>query len=135
MQVTRNSHARFMAKAIPLLALAYVIQSLMYLKFAPSQLATDVVACLGLALTGLFSYYLIYDQFHQVELHQNYLKIHFKPLRLQHEFLYRDITDVQIRESKASYHHVFIHLRCGTVHKLAHVDKAQDLRTFLLNRA
>ena len=135
MKITRENHANFMIKVMPLLTIAYFIQAYFYLKYAPQPLAQDVVGCLGLALIGIFVYYSVYNRFHEVVLHSTYFEIRFAPLSIHQETLYREIVDVEIEDGKKSYHHVKIHLRSGEVLKLAHVDDAHTVRKYLLERA
>lgn len=123
-----------MTKVMPLLTLAYFIQAYFYLNYAPYGLAQEVVGLLGLSLVGMFVYYFIYDRYHEVVLHPNYVEIKFAPLQIQKECLYREILNVEIESSKKSFHHVKIHLKSGEVLKLAHVDHADSVRKYLLER-
>lgn len=134
MKITRDNHAKFMTKAMPLLTVAYFIQAYFYLKYGPENLAQDVVGCLGLGLVGIFVYYLVYDKYHEVILHPTYFEIKFAPLQIHHECLYREIVDVEIRDGRKNYDHVMIHLRNGEVLKLAHVDNPHAIRKYLLER-
>jgi predicted membrane chloride channel (bestrophin family) len=134
MQITRNHHATFMVKVMPLLTLCYFIQSYFILKYAPLEMSRDVVAMVGLGLLSVFIYYYLYDRFHEVVLHSSHLVIRIAPLNIQHEYLYREIMDVEIQREKKEFGHVIIHLRNGDKHKLAHVDDASRVRKFLLER-
>lgn len=135
MKITREYHAKFMTKAMPILTLAYFIQSYFYLEYGPQGLAQEVVTCLGLGLAGIFVYYLVYDKYHEVVFHPTYLEIRFAPLQLHQECMYREIVDVEIKDGRKNYDHVLIHLRNGEVLKLAHVDHPHTVRKFLLERA
>ena len=59
MEITRQNYANFMFKAMPLLTLSYFFQAYIYFKFAPPQIAEEVVVFLGLALIGIFIFYFI----------------------------------------------------------------------------
>lgn len=135
MKITRENHANFMTKVMPLLTVAYFGQAYLYLRFGPEQLAQDVVGCLGLALVGMFVYYFVYDKYHEVVLHPTYFEIKFTPLQIHQETLYRDIINVEIEDGKKKFHHVSIHLRSGEVLKIARVDDAHTVRKYLLERA
>ena len=135
MNITREHYSNFMAKVIPLLTLAYFLQAFLYLRYAPTGLAQEVVGCLGLALVGLFIYYFVFDRYHKVVFHPTYLEIRFDPLQIHHECCYREIMDVKIKDEKKNYHHVMIHLKNGEVLKLPHVDDAHSVRKYLLERA
>lgn len=134
MKITRENHASFMFKAIPLITLAYFLQSFLYLKYAPLGPAQEVVSCLGLGLVGIFIYYFIHDRFHNVVLYPTHLEIIFKPLQINHECFYREIANIEVIEAKRSFHHVIIHLKNGEILKLAHVDNAYNVRKYLLER-
>lgn len=135
MKVTREQHANFMTKVMPLLTLAYFLQAYLYLKFGPQGLAEEVVGFLGFGLVATFVYYFVYDHYHQVVLHPTHVEISFAPLQFQKECFYREICDVEIEDGKKSFHHVKIHLKSGEVLKLAHVDDAHNIRKYLLERA
>ncbi len=135
MKITRENHASFMTKVMPLLTLAYFIQAYLYLNFVTEEvLAREVVGLLGISLVGMFVYYFVYDRYHQVVLHPTYFEIKFAPLKIQKECLYREILDVEIEDGKKSFHHVKIHLKSGEVLKLSHVDHAHTVRKYLLER-
>lgn len=135
MKITRENHASFMTKAMPLLTLAYFVQAYFYLKYAPDGLAQEVVGFVGVSLVGVFLFYFVHDHYHQIILHPHHMEISFAPLKMQKEYSYRDIADVEIEEAKRKYHHVKIHLRNGEVMKLSHVDDAHTVRKYLLERS
>lgn len=134
MDITRQNYANFMFKAMPLLTLAYFFQAYIYFKFAPPEIAKEVVVFLGLALIGIFIFYFIYDRFHKVILNPTSLEIRFDPLQFHYECSYREIVDVQIKSGKNNYHHVMIHLESGKVIRLANVDDAHRIKQYLLER-
>ena len=135
MKITRENHADFMFKTIPLITLAYFFQAFLYFRYAPAELAQEVVSCMGLGLVGVFVYYLIHDRYHKMILHPTYLEILFKPLQINHQLFYQEIIDIEVIEAKRSFHHVIIHLKSGGALKLAHVDDAYNIRKYLLERA
>jgi hypothetical protein len=135
MKITRENHASFMFKAIPLISLAYFFQAFLYFRYVPSELAQEVVSCMGLGLVGVFIYYLIHDRYHKIIVHPTYLEILFNPLQISHQIFYREIIHIEVIDAKRSFHHVIIHLKSGAVLKLAHVDDAYNIRKYLLERA
>lgn len=134
MKVTRHEHSKFLNRAIPLLTVAYFVQSYFYLKYFPTQSTKEVVAALGLSLIGLFLYYVFYNRYHQVILNSNSFEVRIDPLQYHQEFSYREIVDVEISGKKA-YQHVVIHLESGETIKLSNVDEAHQIRKYLLQRA
>jgi len=134
MKITRENHANFMTKVMPLLTLAYFVQAYFYLNYVPLHIAQEVVGCLGICLVGVFLYYFIYDRFHEVVLHQTYFEVKFTPLQIHQECLYREIVDVEISSGKRKFQNLKIHLKSGEVMKIAHVDDAQSVRKYLLER-
>ena len=134
MKVTRENHAEFMFKAIPLLCLAFFIQAYLYLAYAPTELAKGVVAFIGVGLVGVFLFYSFYDHYHRVEFHEEHFKISITPLRIQSEYFYRDICYVDIIDQYASIHHLMIHFKSGKTIKLSHVDNADVLRSYIFKK-
>lgn len=134
MQVTRNHHSSFMLKVMPLLTVCYFIESYFFLKFGPVQTSKDIIAFVGIGLSGTFIYYYLYDLLHQVVLHTSHLEIRIGLVNIHHEYLYREITDVEITNIQKQFAHVIIHLKNGEKHKLAHVDNPNEIRNFLMGK-
>lgn len=135
MKVTHENYAKFMFKAIPLLTLAYFIQSYIYLNYGPPRLAQEVVVFLGISLIGIFLYFYLYDHYYKIIFHATYLEIAIRPLKIHRECSYREIMDVEIVEENKSYHNILIYLKNGEKVKLSHVDDAYNIRKFLLDRS
>lgn len=135
MKITRERYAQFVTKLIPFLVLSYLLQAYFYLKYAPSDISYDVVLLLGFALVGMFIYHGVFEHFHKITLHPNYLEVQFAPLRLFNSYSYREIVQVEVESKLKAYQHVLIHLEDGSKLKLAYVDDAEKIRNFLLERS
>jgi hypothetical protein len=135
MKITREKYAQFVAKLIPILVLSYLLQAYLYLRYAPSDISHDVVLLLGLALVGMFIYHGVFEHYHKITLHSNYLEVQFAPLKSLSSYFYRDIVDVEVERKLKAYQHVLIHLEDGSKLKLAYVDDAEKIRKFLLERS
>jgi len=134
MKVTREKYSQFINKLIPALVISYFIQAFLYLKYAPVAISQDVVVLLGLALAGVFTYHALFERYHTVTLHANYLEVQFAPLQVFQCHSYREITSVVVENRIRAYQHVMISLEDGSKLKLAYVDDAEKIRSFLLER-
>lgn len=135
MKITREKYAQFVNKLIPVLVLCYLLQAYLYLRYAPSDISFDVVLLLGLALAGMFIYHGVFEHYHKITLHSNYLEVQFAPLKMQNSYSYREIVDVAVESRLKAYKHVLIHLEDGSKLKLAYVDDAEKIRKYLLDRS
>lgn len=135
MKITREKYAQFVSKLIPVLVLCYLVQAYLYLRYAPSDISYDVVLLLGLALVGMFIYHGVFEHYHKITLHSNYLEVQFSPLRLATSYSYREIVDVAVQSRLKAYQHVLIHLEDGSKLKLAYVDDADKIRKYILARS
>lgn len=135
MKITREKYGQFVMRLIPFLVISYFFQAYLYLRFAPSSISYDVVSLLGFALVGLLIYHGVFEHYHKIILHSNYLEIQFTPLKLLKSYSYREIVDVVVENKLKFYQHVLIHLEDGSKLKLAYVDDAEKIKNFLLERS
>ena len=133
MKITRKQHEKFLSRAIPVLTLAYFLQSYVYLELFPTQFTKEVIVVLGLCLLGLFFYYSYYHRLHQAHFYSQSFEVNFPLLQLVEEIYYREIVDVEIK-GKHSFRHVLIHLESGQIIKLSNVDNAEEIKKFLMQR-
>lgn len=134
MKVTREKHFNYMLKLAPILGLAYIFQTWLYLHYAPEGQAIDVMRLVGILLALLIAGFLFYDRFHEITLHSNSIEISFPPMDYHEEFTLREIQDVEIRTNIFSLSDVIIHLYDDTSLRLRHVDQAELIRDHLLGR-
>lgn len=134
MKITREKHATYILKAAAILALAYFIQSYLYLNFGPQELAREIVASLGFSLVCLIGAFLFHDKFHEIKLHANHLEIKFSPLKLHRELFYRNIQNIHVKKSRRDFADVVIELRDGSTISLHHVDDPHEVQKTISDR-
>lgn len=131
MQITRNNHLRYMAKITPLLIGLYIVQIILYQKFAPPHLSGDMTLVLGVGLAAIILCYHFYDTHHKILLKENYVEVRFDLLKMKEEILYGNITHVEIKKKKHYYAHMVIHQRDGSVCHFHHVDSPELIQEFI----
>lgn len=131
MQITRNNHLRYMARLTPCLILLYGIQVLLYKKFAPPHLSSDMNVFLGVGLASIILLYHFYDQHHKITLKENYLEARFDLLKMKEEVLYQNVVHIEIKKSKFYYGKVSLHSRDGSICHLHHVDSPELIAEYI----
>lgn len=131
MQITRNNHLRYMAKITPLLLVLYVLQAILYQKFAPAHLSSDMNVFLGIGLAFIILSYYFYDHHHKIIFHPNYLEVRFDILKMKEEILYSNIQTVEVRKKRHQFAHVVLTLRDGNECHLHHVDSPETVAEFI----
>lgn len=125
MQITRHNHVRYMAKMTPLLLVLYVVQVILYRKFAPPHMTSDINLFLGVGLALIILCYHFYDQHHKIIFRENYLEVSFDLLKMKEEILYRNIVHIEITKKKHFYGNISLYLHDGNVIHLYHVDSPE----------
>jgi hypothetical protein len=120
-----------MAKTTPLLLVLYLLQALLYQRFAPAPLAGDVNVFLGVGLALIIFCYHFYDHHHRVILRPNYLELRLDVLGVKEEILYRNIVHIEIRRERHGYANILLHQRDGAVARLYHVDSPDLIVSFI----
>lgn len=131
MQITRNNHLRYMAKLTPVLIVLYGLQAVLYQRFAPAHLASDMNLFLGIGLALIILCYHFYDHHHQIVFRENYVEVRFDLLKMKEEILYSNIVHVEIRKKRHYFAHMVIHLRDGSVCHFHHVDSPELISDFI----
>lgn len=131
MQITRTQHLSYMAKMTPLLLFLYVLQALLYYKFAPIHMVTDINLFLGVGLAAIILSFHFYDLHHKVLMYQNYMEVRFDVLKMKEEILYQNIKFVEVRKKKHNYADLILHLRDGSFCHLHHVDSPEVIVDFI----
>lgn len=131
MQITRLHHLRYMAKITPFLLLLYIIQVLLYQRYAPAHMTGDINLILGIGLAGIILCYQFYDQHHQIIFKENYLEVRFDLLRMKEEIIYRNIVHMEIAKRKEFYGNIILHLKDGSTCHLYHVDAPELVIQFI----
>lgn len=131
MHITRNNHLRYMAKITPLLIALYVLQVILYWKFAPTHLSGDMNLLLGVGLACIIMLYQFYDHHHKIILKENYVEVRFDILKMKEEILYGNITHVEIKKKKHYFAHIVIHQRDGSMCHFHHVDSPELIQEYI----
>lgn len=131
MQITRHHHLRYMTKLTPLLIFLYVLQVIIYQKFAPSHLSGEMNLFLGIGLALIILCFQFYDQHHQIHFKENYLEARFDLLKIKDQILYQNIVTMEIKQSKGLFGHVVLHKKDGTTYQLHHVDSPELVIEFI----
>lgn len=134
MEITREKHLDYMVRLMPILLLAYLAQILLYLKFAPRQLAIDISVFLAVGLVLIALAFALYDHFHTVLLHRNHLEIKFPIFKYHEEILYQNIQSIEIKATRHAYYNVKLYLRDGQELRLYYLDDVQELKRCIKNR-
>lgn len=131
MQITRNNHIRYMAKLTPVLIVLYGLQAVLYQRFAPPHMASDMNLFLGVGLAFIILCYQFYDHHHQIIFRENYVEVRFDLLKMKEEILYSNIVHVEIRKKRHYFAHIVIHQRDGSVCHFHHVDSPELISDFI----
>ena len=131
MEITREKHMNYLTRLMPVLLLAYIVQSYLYMQWAPKDLAIDVSIFVGVGICLIALCFALYDHFHKVELHRHHLVIGINLLKYREEILYRNIQEVEVEVSKHAFYNVTLTLRDGTIHKIYYLDDVQDLKKMI----
>lgn len=134
MQITRLHHLRYMAKLTPFLLLLYVIQVLLYQRYAPAHMTGDINLLLGVGLALIILCYQFYDHHHQIIFKENFLEVKFDLLRMKEEILYRNIVHMEISKRKEFYGNIVLHLKDGSTCHLYHIDSPELVMEFIEKR-
>ncbi len=127
MEITRHHHLDHMTKLTPLLILAVVVQSYLYHRFAPAEIALEVTYFLAGSLILLILGYNAHHTFHKVSLKPNYLEIKVSPLKYQEEILYTNIEEVTFDNSRKPYGNLTLTLNCGKKCRIFYVDDVKKI--------
>lgn len=131
MHITRHEHVRYMAKWTPLLIVLYVLQAILYAKYAPPHLSSDMNVLLGVGLSLIILGYNFYDYHHKVSLKPNFIEVRFDLLKVKEEILYQHVHFVEIKKPKQNFANMALHLRDGSVYELYHVDSPHLVADFI----
>lgn len=131
MKITRHNHVRYMAKVTPFLLLLYVGQVLLYNRFAPPHMTSDINLFLGMGLALIILCYSFYDYHHKIIFQRNYLEVSFDLLRMKEEILYQNITHAEITKKKNHYGNITLYLKDGSTCQLYHVDSPEFVMDLL----
>jgi hypothetical protein len=131
MQITRHNHLRYMAKITPLLIALYVLQVILYQRFAPAHLSGDMNLLLGIGLAAIILCYQFYDTHHKIILKENYVEVRFDVLKMKEEILYGNIVHVEIKKKKNYYAHMIIYQKDGSTCHFHHVDSPELIQEFI----
>ena len=134
MQITRQNHLRYMGLTTPLLVILYFIQVMLYQRYAPVHLSSDVNLFLGIGLGIIIFCYHFYDYHHRVLFHRNYLEVRFDILKMKKEILYQNITQVEVSKSRKTYGDIRIYLKSDEIIQLHHVDRPLEVQKYLENQ-
>lgn len=131
MQITRNNHLRYMAKITPALMALYVLQVILYQKFAPAYVSTDMNIFLGVGLALIIMCYQFYDNHHKIIFRENYVEVRFDVLKMKEEILYSNIVHVEIRKKRHYFAHMVIYQKDGSVCHFHHVDSPELIAEYI----
>jgi hypothetical protein len=131
MQITRHNHVRYMAKMTPFLLFLYIGQVLLYQRFAPPNMTSDINLFLGIGLAFIIMCYQFYDHHHKIIFKENFLEVSFDLLKMKEEILYRNIVHVEITKKKHYYGNITLHLKDGSIVNLYHVDSPEFVQDWI----
>jgi uncharacterized membrane protein len=131
MQITRHNHVRYMTKLTPFLIALYILQVILYQKFAPSEMAGDMNFVLGIGLALIILCYQFYDFHHKITLRENYIEVTFDVLKMKDEILYSNVVHVEIIKKRHYYAHMVLHLRDGSTCHFHHVDSPEIISDYI----
>lgn len=131
MQITRNNHLRYMAKITPFLIALYVLQIIVYQRFAPPHLASDMSLVLGVGLALIILCYQFYDHHHQIIFKENFVEVRFDVLKMKEEILYSNIVHVEIRKKRHYFAHMVIYQKDGSYCHFHHVDSPELIAEYI----
>jgi hypothetical protein len=134
MTITREAHLTYITKITPLLILGYILQSYLYLKIGPQELAQDVIAFVGGALILTILVFWLHDTHQKIRLHKNFVEITFPLLNYHEEFLIRDIQSIEVKQRVNSFGDLILTLKDDRQIKLNHIDQPFAVKNFLMSR-
>jgi hypothetical protein len=123
-----------MGLTTPFLIILYFIQAILYQRYAPVHLSSDMNVFLGIGLGIIIFCYHFYDYHHRVLFHRNYLEVRFDLLKMKKEILYQSIEQVEVSKSRKHYGDVKIYLRDGQIIQLHNVDQPHEVKNYLVNQ-
>lgn len=135
MTLTRDHHHRYMTRMAPLLVVGLIVQCLIYQRFVPMGMATDVSIFVGVGLCLMLAGFCIHNEFHRVQLRENYLELNFSMLNYHQEILYRNITEIDLESTKHGYSNVRLTLKDGSTHRIYYIDQGEILYKTVLEKA
>jgi hypothetical protein len=106
----------------PLLFLVYGLQALLYLTYAPIELARDINMLLGVGLLALVVGFCIYDRHHRIILHKRFLEIGLSWQSRKSQILFEKILGIEIKNHRFGFGDLWIHTEDGEIIKLYHID-------------
>ena len=131
MKISRDKHLAYVSRLMPFLLGAYVLQTIIYLNFAPRAIVVDVMIFQAIAIVLTALCFVLYDHFHIVKLHRNHLVVGFDLANYKEEILYRNISAFKVEVTKYSYYNVTLDLRDGSTIKLYYLDDVEDLKQMI----
>ena len=135
MTITRENHHRYMTRLAPLLVLLLVIQTWLYQRFVPQEMATDVSLFVGVGLVLMLVAFHVHNEYHRVHLRENYLELKFDLLNYHQEILYRKICEIDVQNTKHGYSNVRLTLKDGSTHRIFYIDQGDVLYKTVLEKA
>jgi hypothetical protein len=104
-RLTREKHLDHMVKVVPLIVLAYAVQSYLLVQMSRG-FGTNSVLFLGACLAVMIGGFVAYDLRHEVTCFEDRLEVYF--LGRRNIIFYRDVTAVEVSDPDQSFGHVFI---------------------------
>ena len=135
MTITRDNHHRYMTKLAPLMVVALIIQTLIYQRFVPQEMATDVSIFVGAGLIMMLVAFYVHNEYHRVHIRENYLELKFDLLNYHQEILYRNISEIDMDKTKHGYSNIRITLKDGSIHRIFYIDQGDVLYKTVLERS
>jgi hypothetical protein len=134
MNITRENHLRYMARLAPFLVVGLVIQTYLYRLFVPQEMATDVSIFVGALLSLMLIGFYVYNEFHKVKVHANYLELRFDLLGHHQEIIFKNIIEADIDKSRHGYANLKFTMKDGSTHRILYIDQGSELYETILSR-
>lgn len=130
LKLSRENHLNHMVNVVPILALAYGIQSYLFLHWNQTPQTGSILLLLGATLAMAVISLVGYDLCHQVDFHENHMTVHFNGY-FKKNYLYDEIDKINFQADENTFTHLSLELYS---HKKLHfyfVDNAQEIKEYI----
>lgn len=120
--ITRENHLNHLVRVVPLLALAYGVQSWLMLQWAQGGPTGFLILCLGLSLALSVIGMVFYDQHHRVSFGEDSVTVRAPWLFGQKRFGREDISSIHVEGAEDAFQTVTVKLKNRRTYRFYFTD-------------
>jgi hypothetical protein len=126
----RENHLNHMTNVVPILTLAYAVQSYMFLHWNELPQTSTIIILLGITLALAVFSMVFYDLNHKMDFFEDHLIIHFKG-HFAKKISYNEIDNINFNQDANSFSHLYFTLNNKRQLKVYFVDNAQEIKEYI----